>query len=249
MMSNRDNIKEELFEVSPAIASLSRENVYSVPLNYFDGLAGNIMRTINADIAGLIPASAPAPFSVPDSYFNNLSDQILGKIRQQSKEQNEFEKELADVAPFLNTISKQMVYKVPDGYFEHLKVNASVAVKAPTKVRSISGVNKVFRYAVAAAVTGILAVGTYLFTANNNNVDTPAITSSINIPAAVNNLSDSEIVDYLNSSSIGLDVSATSTSTDAEINIDDYIKNMSDDEIRKYLNDNEEPQKKKAKDS
>lgn len=249
MMSERENIRDELLEISPAIALLSRENVYSVPLNYFDGLAGNIVRAINADIAGLIPPSAPLPFSVPDNYFTNLSEEILGKIRKQNEEQNEFKKELAEVAPLLNTISKQMVYQVPAGYFEQLNIDAPSVVTAPAKVRSITSVKKVFRFAVAAAVTGILAVGTYLFTANNNNIDAPAFTSAINIPAAVDNLSESEIVDYLNNSSSGLDISATSASIEDEIDIDDYIKNMSDDEIRKYLNDNEEPQKKKAKDS
>lgn len=249
MNNKKDQISIELEQISPALTTISRNNVYSVPLNYFDGLAGNIMRFIKGNIAGsILPLSSPAPFTLPPNYFNTLSGDVLNKIRQQNEGINEVYRELAEVAPLLNTISKKMIYQVPEHYFETV-IKIPVNQTVPAKIRSISSFNRVFKYSVAAAVTGILAVGTYFYTEQNNGQADTAKTTSINIPAAVDKLSDAEIVDYLNNNTFVSDVSPASYNMGEVININDDIRNLSDEEIRIYLKENEEPKKVKVKDS
>ena len=135
-MLPNEEILLELSKISPALTSISRNHVYSVPLNYFDGLAGNILEHIKDDIAGQTFEPAANPYILPADYFESLPEAILGKIKKQdvvSLEQHE----LKEIAPLLSTLSRQMPYKVANGYFE------TFTVSIYCKVFKISGCNLV----------------------------------------------------------------------------------------------------------
>lgn len=247
-MLDKQNILKELQEVSPAIAILSRENVYSVPLNYFDGLAGNIMQLVNADVAGQsFPVATATPFTLPPDYFNTLAANIIANINQNNVDVTAVESELAEIAPLLNTIDKRMPYSVPQGYFEQL-ANRALHVRKPAVVIQMNGLKKVLNIAVAAVLTGAIAVSTYILSPSAENVTGQTSNfAALNIPAEVIKVSEAEIVDYLTKNSFGPEVSGLQILPDEDIDIDNIIKSVSEEEIREYLKDNKEETFRKPK--
>ena len=75
---------------------------------------------------------------------------------------NDILRELGEQAPELTRLlgdtKKEAPYKVPEGYFESLKMPDFNIPANQTPVRSISFGTRVFKYAVAAAITGIIAL-------------------------------------------------------------------------------------------
>ncbi len=78
-MNNHNYISRELREVCPFIAKISKTNVYSVSSSYFDDLSEEIIERINfiKERAYNFPSSIP--FSIPEDYFENLSEVISAK--------------------------------------------------------------------------------------------------------------------------------------------------------------------------
>lgn len=70
------------------------------------------LRDLNSGLPG---NNSPTPFSVPDGYFDGLAASILAKVKGQSATAAE---ELNELSPLLASLSKQMPYKLPAGYFE-----------------------------------------------------------------------------------------------------------------------------------
>src|SRR5438128_661809 len=120
-MEKRENILQELEQISQAVATISNRNVYTVPAGYFNNLAEEVLAKVQ-----LVPLQAlPMPFSVPSGYFDNLAGNIMDKIKALKKSKQDlgtFE-ESEQPALLLNTISKQMPYNVPAGYFDNLAGN------------------------------------------------------------------------------------------------------------------------------
>jgi hypothetical protein len=115
-METLDTILNELKKSAPVIASLKKQEVYTVPDRYFDDLPDKIM--------GLTGTGSPKinkgpVFTLPKGYFDNLSSGILSKIKSSP---SEVYLELEEAAPLLNTVSRQNVYTVPGEYFKDFKV-------------------------------------------------------------------------------------------------------------------------------
>lgn len=120
-METRENILQELEQISQAVATISNRNVYTVPAGYFDNLAEEVLAKVQ-----LAPLQAlPMPFSVPAGYFDSLAGNIMDKIRAQEKSKQDSEpfEESEQPSLLLNTISKQVPYSVPAGYFDNLAGN------------------------------------------------------------------------------------------------------------------------------
>ncbi|HEX8334906.1 MAG TPA: hypothetical protein VF622_19935 [Segetibacter sp.] len=231
-MENTDIILKELKELSPAVANINRRNVYSVPSRYFLNLAEHLLAYVKEHSDKSTLGASDMPFKVPDLYFDGLSIEILKKVKQQHSTQNEVERELAEIAPLLNTISKHSTYKVPVEYFENLEVRKD---GSKAKVVSMGKSNRFVRYAAAAAITGLVAIGG-LFYANNDSSDNSAPKFS---QQQVKQLSDEEIVNYLNSDPAAMDV--TIINNDQEKEIINHTKELTDEEILKFLEENGEP--------
>lgn len=223
-MDRNVTILEELKEISPIVASVSKEEVFIVPVNYFERLPENIMSKILT--IGLGEAKIN-PLTIPNGYFNNLSSTILTKIKF---EQNESFNELEEVAPLLNTISKQPIYSVPTGYFQQFNVTIAPAKKLKAPIFSFKNTRKWISYAAAAMMAGLLVTGAYLYT------DRPA---SFDLSKEVNKLSDEELNSYINSDHsvvITPDSINLGSSTDVQSN----LKLVSDEELKQYLDENVE---------
>ncbi len=231
---------------------IDRQNLYSVPFLYFDGLAGSVMHSINADAAGQPLSVSRPPYSSPAGYFDNLAQIIVEKAKA-SDISTEVYAELSHVAPLLATINRQMVYAVPGGYFEQFAaaVEKQIPQAAKTRVIHFSDFRKQLQYAVAAAIIGILAIAAFLFIPADKQVPLDSATSSaINIPAAMNKVGDEEIIDFLDNNSFGPEIIGANTILqDNIIDIEHIIKNTSEQEIKEYLKEYDEPAFDKAKDS
>jgi hypothetical protein len=240
-MESRNTIVEELKDLYPAVANITRKNVYSAPLDYFDNLAGRILTLIKEKEDQFLPTSAAMPFGIPAGYFDSLTENILKKAKNSST-QSEVAEELDEIAPLLNTLSKQPVFSVPAGYFDNFKVFAPKEQK-PGILKFIGNGNKLAKYAAAAVIAGIVTTGSFLFIKNEAPKETGTkMASSTFKQNQIDSLTDQEIIDYLNSYSSAVDLITTSTFDVIKEGFPgSSVKDMSEEEIKEYLKENEEP--------
>jgi hypothetical protein len=229
-MENRDIISNELMKISPLLTQIKKENVYSVAPSYFESLAQTILHRLNLVGRSAYSPSSANPYTVPEDYFKNFSYSILETIKS-GKVLNEVEQELTEIAPLLNTISKNPTYRIPDGYFQNFNTT-NTFTKPKARVIPIS--KKFLRYAAAAIITVLMAVGGYLFL--QKDVRDPQIQVA-NVKFDVKVLKDDEIIEFLKTHS-GEATSFSSEKTKVKQNIKNRLKEKSDEEIRKYLQEN-----------
>ena len=127
-MTEKDNILQELSELNSTLATITPQNVYTVPAGYFDGLAAQVLNRIKAmeELSSLSPmlssSSKQLPFSVPQGYFEGLAEKALQTIRE-SKTTLSAKEELETLSPLLSGLKKEMPFSIPQGYFESLAEN------------------------------------------------------------------------------------------------------------------------------
>ena len=223
-MDRDETILGELREISPVVASVSKEEVFVVPDKYFERLPDNIMGKIMT--IGLGEAKI-SPLTIPNDYFDNLSSAILAKIKFQ---QNESFNELEEVAPLLNTISKQPIYSVPNGYFQQFNVTIVPEKKLRATIFSFQNTRKWISYAAAAVMAGLLVTGAYLYT------DRPV---SFDLSKEVNKLSDDELDSYINSDH-SVVITPDSINLGSSTDVQSDLKQVSDEELKQYLDENVE---------
>jgi hypothetical protein len=233
-MNNNDIILNELKEISPAVANINRRNIYSVPSGYFLDLAEQLLDLVKQHPETFIFKTTATPFKIPASYFDGLSSEILNKVKQQHSAQSEVERELAEIAPLLNTISKVPVYTIPHGYFKNLEAHK---IDSEAKVIYMSKSRRFIRYAAAAAITGLVAIGG-IFYANNDSPDNALTAAPKFNQQQVKQLSDEEIVNYLRSDPAATDVTITNNAQEKDLQ--NFTKELTDEEISSFLEDHGE---------
>jgi hypothetical protein len=195
-MSNRNPINDELNDLKSGLNAGSNQTPYSVPEGYFDGLASSVLAKIKGEvpvsaveeIAQLSPLlagiSRKLPFSIPDNYF---SENIEGLEAFTSENEESL---------VLSFISKEMPYEVPSGYFANVPEQVLERV-APGQAKVVHlGARKWMRFAVAAMVTGIMAVaGIFYF----NNGHKPGTTDPV---VAVQKASMQELNDFIKTTAV-----------------------------------------------
>jgi hypothetical protein len=213
-MKESTEILDELNRISPLLASIEKINIFTIPENYFNGLAERIF------VYTFLNQNNNAEFNsnnvnrVPEGYFDSLSDHVLAKIKNQEFESDE--EELKKLSPVLFSLKNKNVFTVPPGYFEN--VNNAVINKLnhqPAKIVSIKKVKTWWKYTAAAVITGAIAITSLqIFNSSpdmqkNNSV----VTESSGLP------------DYIQSS----------FQYKTPEQVDEGIATLSDDEIVKYL--------------
>ncbi|MGG9970521.1 hypothetical protein ACQ33O_01905 [Ferruginibacter sp. SUN002] len=195
-METRTDILNELKAISPTLAAMEKVNVFEVPQRYFDQLSESVLASLNKELG-----------DVPEKYFDHLADNILAKIKLQEAAET-------DLSPALQSIRGINVFEVPQGYFENLSteiVDKTVTIQ-PAKVISFG--SRIVKYAVAAALTGVVALGVYKYT-NNNPTQPNDIVSVAKLDASIEK---------------GKDMN------DKQFN--ETLENLSADDIAKYLETN-----------
>ncbi|MES2371687.1 MAG: hypothetical protein V4557_03845 [Bacteroidota bacterium] len=238
-MKNKTDILQELREISPLIVDFQSVNPYGIPGGYFTAFPEMMLEKIRIE-AMLANASANT-YGVPAGYFEGLSANILSKIKT-GETNNEVQIELAELAPLLNTISKELVYTVPAGYFEAIDLTATMQAPKEAKVVTLRIARKWMQFAAAAVMAGILVTGAFLFTddrgnLNNTNIDVPDVSSEMN------KVSEDDLIIYLdNPEHFVAAPAATSLASEAELaDVKNNLQRVSDEELNQYLKENAEP--------
>jgi hypothetical protein len=223
-MEQKQQIIDELKEISPFLAENRVSSPYQVPAGYFNNLADTVMDRITVGV--VLPEVPAASYQVPVGYFEGLAGNILSKIHRQGNV-NDVRAELEEIAPMLNSISRSNVYAAPEGYFDR-----SIFIPASEKKAKVVKMNFAKRwtqYAAAAVMAGILVTGAFLYTDNNKSEFDQQ--SQVDVPSELNKLSENELVKYLDNPEQSI---ATNVVNEAQSD----VKNLSDEELDQYLKEN-----------
>jgi hypothetical protein len=130
-VKNEINISEELKEISPLLAGLSRpDDLFKVPDGYFDRLPSMIMNRIELNaISPLLNTINKQPvFTVPAGYFENFPLGLLARLKAEATDDVAEETEL--ISPLLGSLEKTTPFSTPPGYFDELADNLAGGMKA-----------------------------------------------------------------------------------------------------------------------
>jgi len=207
-MDHSIEILLELKQISPFLSEMKKVNVFSVPPGYFTNLDQQILEnTLTHSTLSL--TSETHNRDVPAGYFENLAGNILEKIKKLQVTEPD---ELIEQYPLLYSLRKENIFTVPENYFEKLPEEVLGALNQG-KVRTIGKTRSLWNYAVAATVTGLIAISSLLVTN----------TSSDN--AAQNGMAKNTVPEYIQDSYQYKNEEA----------INEGIKELSSDDIIKYL--------------
>jgi hypothetical protein len=234
-MENINHIQEELREIAPTIASITKTNVYSVTPTFFEKLGADIVAKIQSGIEPVYFLSNVTPYTVPNDYFENFPGMILEQVAGRQESRNEVFEEMEKISPLLNTIDKKPVFNVPADYFERAQSRGNPIARGEAKVISIKNASSNFlKYAVAAVIFSIMAVGVFMFLGKEKGTSRAASSSAA---VDLKNLSEREIVEFLkkNASYEGL---APRNGYDKANDVKSAVKEMTDKEIQQFLQEN-----------
>ena len=241
-MQGRSTILNELKDISPLVAGINPENTYQVPQGYFEGLAGSILARIKASqpsakeeletISPLLNSlSRKLPYEVPQDYFGELSETVVGGVRA-----IDFVKgELQHISPLMDSLKHKNVYQIPEGYFDNLAGNILDKIKSRQPAKVVSMGHKVMRYAVAAAIVGVMAIGGWMYF--NNAAPTEQPLAAIEKLSDDSGVSEQEMSNYLENETLTV---AISTPIETEEDMDaadvkEMLSDVSEDELQQYL--------------
>lgn len=241
LMESRNNILQELQELSPVLASSYPLPVpYKVPEGYFGQLPSDALTTAKAssdnatdELHALSPLlggiSKKPPYHLPDNYFRDLAENSLAETKAVSFVQQE----LDDFSPVLSNLKDAPLYQVPAGYFDQLPNAILDKVKAaqPAKVVQMGRRNNLRRYIAAAAVILVLFTGALWF------IQRPGTAGGNNGLAQV---SDDELINFINDQSLAPDAVGTSVAYTEVDNttFKDLLADVSDEELQQYVEKN-----------
>lgn len=239
-MIHPDPILQELKELSSILPSPRLAPQYGVPSGYFDGLAGEVMNRIRAGEAAtpgeelmhlsplLNSISRKLPYTIRHNYFEQLAPAV--PIADQTPGE-----ELETLSPLLNGLAKQSPYSVPPGYFDQLEAGVKKEDQAtPAKVVPM-GRRNWSRYAAAAVVIGLVALGG-LFLFNKNQTTTVNIDKQPYawIESKMKKVSTDEINQFVELVDEQKPVIAQVSASE---DIRKLMKNVPDNEIQDFLDD------------
>lgn len=241
-MESRNDILNELQELSPVVAAIEKVNVFRVPNGYFEHLSADIMAGIETENGINNQQSSISLFSeAPEGYFESFADHVLSKIRSLTTE--DASAELRALSPMLYSVQNENVFEVPKGYFERLSDDVLDKVKPKHQKLIVMGkrTRTFFKYAVAAAFTGVMALGVFKFTGTSKGFaelpDYVKIGLNIkDVDQELAKISETDIVNYLEAN--GSDVKAMIVANSVDENElptqEDYL--LDENALDKYLN-------------
>jgi hypothetical protein len=233
-----------------SLPETGKENPYQAPEGYFDSLAANIMNRIKATEAGspreelsfLSPVlnnlDKKFPFSNPVEYFEELPENVVAGI----KAVDFVNEELENLSPLMNGLKGKQVYEVPANYFDIVPGIVLDRIKQQNALVVVVDFRKrMFRYAAAAVVIGIMAWGAWMYSGKPAEIkpivkNSPVLTPDSVSSELVKTLSDSDLVSLADNPVF----SATETT---DIALDEWttgdtnelLGDLSDEVLEQYL--------------
>ena len=245
-------IENELRDMSPVLAEIPKNNVFSVPDGYFNELPDRMLSITESKVfRPLVPVQ---PFNdVPSGYFEHLSDNILQKVKSGSVAPNMPETTSDILAP----VRHMNVFEIPAGYFDQLATSILKKVTSGNtgKLVPFNSRKRIIQFAAAAMITGLIALGIY--SVNNHQVingTNSALTAATLDPSIesgkkmndqeftdkMNNLSEDDIAKYIEKNGDETDLAALSSGIE-ENNLPQQEEYLTDEKtLENYLNDLEE---------
>src|SRR5882724_4557805 len=176
-------VKNETEMLPPIISGIDKKKLpYNVPENYFETFPEKILAEIKTEqakdaseeLAILSPLLSKAdkkiPFVAPEGYFNDLSENLVTGMKAITSGKDESE----NMHPLMSDLKNKSTYTIPVEYFNYLPdtILNKIKTQQPAKIVSFKTSRPWLRYAIAAAVTGVvLTIG--LLTFNNKTTDDP----------------------------------------------------------------------------
>lgn len=232
-MKNKNyEILLELKTIAPTLVELENKTPFKVSPHYFEHLSNQIVEKINLNEEITIIPLSPLPYSIDANYFINLPGTVMQKIYENVEKAEVFE-ELENISPVLNTINKNMVYTVPAGYF---KTALKTAPVDKAKIIISPSINTAVNYLAAAVIIGLLMIGIFLFTGNQNE---DYKENTVKAVVEVKKLSEDDILNFLKKTSPADNI-VISTNSKREEHIKNSLQNISDIEIKQFLQENED---------
>jgi hypothetical protein len=225
-MSSRNTIQDELNKLNSGLNPNSN-NPYSVPEGYFDGLASAVLAKIKGEtpvsvmneLVQLSPFLAGIPKKMPYSLPEDFFQSNIEGLKAFTSENEE--------SLVLSFTEKEMPYEVPLGYFANVpeqvlqKVSNQGAKGVPMMRR------KWMRLAVAATVTGIMAIsGIFYFGNRGNGTSSDPVT-------AVKKASTQELNDFINTTAVTDDRSQVTVNNNPKP--EKIFADVSDKELNDFL--------------
>jgi hypothetical protein len=219
-------------QVSEPVVPVSSGMPMDVPAGYFDGLAASILSKIRqsentlADHQSELLASIGklTPYQVPAEYFERTIDDLQSVYWNES-------------APsVLTVIGKKNTYTVPDGYFRQLPsriLDQVRTIKKPATIYPLSFVKKVYRYAAAAVVVGILSVSALMILRNQQAIK-PAETATA---FDINKISIDELQSYITGEElVDMDNDIIATNGDLEAgDLKEFLNDLPETALQQYV--------------
>ena len=204
---------------------------YVVPEGYFDSLSTTVLQQLPKEEAQLPIVSTP-DYAIPEGYFDGLSNSILSRVASLSQESAD---ELTVITPVLHTISNQLPYKAPEGYFENLTVNSELS-EQPQGVKVIAITTRILwlRMAVAASIVGVILLAATIFYQRENG-DTYASYKNVDLNKSVNKLSDDDLIKYLDNDYIASNTETIILDDGAAPSLEQDAQVVPDNDMAQYL--------------
>ena len=227
---------------SATLNEISRSLPYPVPEGYFDNLAGNILNRINTDslapeqeISLLSPLLSKlekkSPFTVPEGYFQETPSNIVARVKALDFVNSELEIDSSE----LLALKDRQVFTVPDGYFEALPAEILGKVKPGGKL--VTGIfrRQVIRFAAAAAIIGVIAIGLLVF---NRNSETNLATTTVatELDSSIKQISDAALINYLENNDVAIPEPANGSVVNMQqADLKEMLADVSDRDLETYL--------------
>lgn len=237
-MPQSATILQELKELESSLPAGLNPTGYKVPDGYFDGLAASILQRVKADQAGtpaaelaelspfLAGISGKTPYTVPENYFEELNPSFVFTEEDSTSE-------LQKLSPLLGGLSRKSPFSVPEGYFDR-QVAIPEERKAAPIIRMGSSRKRWYRFAAAASVAVILALGGLVWMKQNSPAGGPDKQSFAWVEKNMKKVSTEDISKFV-------DLAEAATPAVAAVNTTDDIrglmKNVSDKDIQDFLKD------------
>ncbi len=175
------------------------------------------------------------PYRVPAGYFENLPQMILSRIKTENA--GSVREEIDIISPLLGGVSKKMPFSTPVGYFESLAPQVTSSEMEPARVVKMFQPRRTFRLAAAAVTIGIIGLASWMFfkPVKTELAVKPHTEVQGDITSKVNQLSENELANFVESASIFAPYDNTST---GELSADDVmlmLADIPDTELEKYV--------------
>lgn len=258
-MTQKDNILQELSELKSSLTNVTRENIYTVPVGYFDGLAAQVLSRIKAmeavtgveELGYLSPmlgnVSKQMPYVVPAGYFERLAEKAIQTVHNNNHYQTAKE-EIATISPLLSGLNKKMPYAVPQGYFETLPTGQQNLVKNETteetrpvaKIISI-GSRKWFRFAAAAAIIGIIFLAGFSYFSNEKVPGGKALAKFTRDIKKLDDTQKDNLINFIDAGMNGDETAQINTDNKME-EVKNLLQGVSSEELKDFQEQTEDIQ-------